>query len=121
MNYKEIDMLKSVFSDILKNQNTLRSTDLGLDGKLMAIGYNPFWTNRYDSKIDKLELSFLSSRGIMVPLILKNIVDFELYPKEGRRNRRYRINTIELMILSLYNNPTRDIYDKVKFEVIYED
>lgn len=114
-------MLKSVLADILKNQNTLRSTDLGLDGKLMAVGYSPFWTSRYDSKIEKIELNFMSSRGIMVPLILKNIVDFELYPKEGRRNKKYRINTIELIMLSPYNNPMRDIYDKVKFEVIYEE
>ncbi len=108
---------------MLKNQNTIRSIDLGIDGKLIAIGYNPYWTSQYDSKIEKLELNFLSSRGIMVPLILRNIVDFELYPKEGRRNKKYRINTIELMILSPYMNPknVKDIYDRVKFEIIYDE
>jgi hypothetical protein len=106
-----------------KNQYTLRSIDLGIDGKLIAIGYNPLWTGQQDSKIEKLELNFLSSRGIMVPLILKNIVGFELYPTESRRNRSYRINTIELMILSPYVNlkNMRDIYDKIKFEIIYDD
>ena len=123
MNYKEIDMLKSIFSNMLKNQNTIRSIDLGIDGRLIAIGYNPYWTSQFDSKIEKLELNFLSSRGIMVPLILRNIVDFELYPKEGRRNKKYRINTIELMMLSPYMNPknVKDIYDKVKFEIIYDE
>jgi hypothetical protein len=116
-------MLKSIFSNMLKNQNTLRSIDLGIDGKLIAIGYKPYWTSQHDSKIEKLELNFLSSRGIMVPLILKNIVDFELYPKDGRRNKKYRVNTIELMILSPYMNPrnAKEIYDKVKFEILYED
>ncbi|MHB8065542.1 MAG: hypothetical protein ACYDG2_23490 [Ruminiclostridium sp.] len=123
MNYKEIDILKSIFSNMLKNQNTLRSIDFGIDGKLIAIGYNPYWTSRYDSKIEKLELNFLSSRGVMVPLVLKNIVDFEIYPKEGRRNKKYRINNIELIILSPYMNPRnlKDIYDKVKIEIIYDD
>lgn len=108
---------------MLKNQNTIRSIDLGIDGRLIAIGYNPYWTSQFDSKIEKLELNFLSSRGIMVPLILRNIVDFELYPKEGRRNKKYRINTIELMMLSPYMNPknVKDIYDKVKFEIIYDE
>jgi len=113
---------------MLKNENNLRSIDFGIDGKLIAIGYSPYWTSQYDSKIEKLELNFLSSKGIMVPLILKNIVDFEIYPKDGRRNKNYRINTIELMILSPYMNPknvnpknVKDIYDKVRFEIIYDN
>jgi len=108
---------------MLKNQNTLRSIDLGIDGKLIAIGYNPYWTSKFDSKIEKLELNFLSNNGIMVPLILSNIVDYELYPKESKRNKNYRINTIDLMILSPYLNPknAKDIYDKVKIEIIYDD
>lgn len=114
-------MLKGIFSNLLKNQNTLRSIDLGIDGKLIAIGYNPYWTSQYDSKIEKLELNFLSNIGIMVPLILKNIVDFELYPKEGRRNRKYRINTIELILLSPYIKNKKDFYDRVKFEIIYDE
>ncbi len=108
---------------MLKNQYTLRSIELGINGKLIAIGYNPYWTSHLDSKIEKLELSILNSRGIMVPLVLKNVVDFEIYPKEGRRNKKYRINTIELMILSPYTYPKnqKDIYDRVKFEIIYDD
>ena len=108
---------------MLINQYTVRSIDLGIDGKLMAVGYKPYWTSRQDSKIEKLELNFLSSRGIMVPLILNNIVDYELLPKEGRRNKKYRINIIELMILSPFINPrnVKDIYDKVKIEIIYDD
>ena len=123
MNYIQIDRLKSIFSDMLINQYTVRSIDLGIDGKLMAVGYKPYWTSRQDSKIEKLELNFLSSRGIMVPLILNNIVDYELLPKEGRRNKKYRINIIELMILSPFINPrnVKDIYDKVKIEIIYDD
>lgn len=108
---------------MLKNQYTLRSIELGINGKLIAVGYNPYWTSRLDSKIEKIELSFLNSRGIMVPLVLKNVVDFEIYPKEGRRSKKYRINSIELMTLSPYVNPKnqKDIYDRVKFEVIYDD
>ena len=123
LNYIEIDRLKNIFSNMLINQHNLRSIDLGIDGKLIAIGYKPYWTSKNDSKIEKLELNFLSNRGIMVPLILKNIVNYELYPKEGKRNKRYRINTIELMILAPYIQPqnVKTIYDKVKFEIIYED
>jgi len=108
---------------MLKNQNTVRSIELGIDGTLIAIGYNPYWTSRHDSKIEKLELNFLSSKGIMVPLTLNNIVDYELYPKESKRNKKYRINTIDLMILSPFLNPKndKDIYDKVKIEIIYDD
>lgn len=108
---------------MLKNQYTLRSNDLGIDGKLIAIGYNPYWTGQLDSKIEKIELSFFSTRGIMVPIVLKNIVDFEIYPKEGRKNKKYRINNIELLLLSPYVNPKnqKDIYDRVNFEIIYEE
>lgn len=108
---------------MLKNQYTIRSIDLGIDGKLMAVGFKPFWTSRHDSKIEKLELNFLSNRGIMVPLILNNIVDYDLMPKEGKRNKKYRINNIELMIMSPFINPRneKDIYDKVKIEIIYDD
>lgn len=123
MNYVEIDRLKGIFLNMLKNENTIRSIDLGIDGKLMAVGYKPYWTSPQDSKIEKLELNFLSSRGIMVPLILRNIVDYELYPKEGRRNKKYRVNTVELIMLSPYMNPrdVKNLYDKIKIEIIYED
>lgn len=123
MNYVQIDRLKGIFSNLLQNQYTLRSIDLGIDGKLIAVGYKPYWTARNDSKIEKLEMNFLSSRGIMVPLILNNIVDYELYPKDGKRNKKYRINLIELMILSPFTNPRnlKDIYDRVKIEIIYDD
>jgi len=115
--------LKNIFSDMLRNQYTLRSMELGIDGKLMAVGYKPYWTSRQDSKIETLELNFLSSKGVMVPIILRNVVSYELYPKEGRKNKKYRVNMIELLILSPYMlaRNSKDVYDKIKLEIIYED
>lgn len=123
MNNMDIDRLKNLFSDMLRNQNTLRSMDLGVDGKLIGIGYKPFWTSRQDSKIETLEFNFLSSNGVMVPIILKNVVDYELYPKEGKRNKKYRVNMIELMLLSPYMlaRNSKDVYDKIKLEILYDD
>ncbi len=123
MDYMDIDRLKNIFSDMLRNQYTLRSMELGIDGKLMAVGYKPYWTSRQDSKIETLELNFLSSKGVMVPIILRNVVNYELYPKEGRKNKKYRVNMIELLILSPYMlaRNSKDVYDKIKLEIIYED
>lgn len=123
MNYVEIDKLKGLFSEMLRSQNTLRSMELGIDGKLIAVGYKPFWTSRNDSKIEALELDFLSNKGFVVPIILRNIVDYELYPKEGKRNRKYRANMIEFMILSPYMlaRNEKEVYDKIKLEIIYDN
>jgi hypothetical protein len=123
LDYMDIDRLKNIFSDMLRNQYTLRSMELGIDGKLMAVGYKPYWTSRQDSKIETLELNFLSSKGVMVPIILRNVVSYELYPKEGRKNKKYRVNMIELLILSPYMlaRNSKDVYDKIKLEIIYED
>ncbi len=123
MDYMDIDRLKNLFSDMLRNQHTLRSMDLGVDGKLMAVGYKPYWTSRQDSKIETLELNFLSSKGVMVPIILRNVVNYELYPKEGRKNKNYRANMIELMLLSPYMlaRNSKDVYDKIKLEIIYDN
>jgi hypothetical protein len=108
---------------MIYNQVTFRCLEFGIEGKLIAIGYNPFWTSRKDTKIDKLELSFLGNNGRMVPLVLNNVVNFELYPKEGRRNKKYRINYIELFTLipPAYNSTQKDLYERVKLEVIYDD
>lgn len=123
MNYVEIDKLKNLFSDMLKNQNAMRSMELGIDGKLIAIGYKPYWTGRSDSKIEALELDFLSNKGFVVPIILRNIVDYELYPKEGKRNKKYRVNMIEFMMLSPYMlaRNEKEVYDRVKLEILYDD
>ncbi len=123
MDYMDIDRLKNLFSDMLRNQWTLRSMDLGIEGKLIAIGYKPYWTNRQDSKIETLELNFLGSRGVMVPIILKNVVDYELYPKEGKKSKKYRANMIEFILLSPYmlSRNSKDVYDKIKLEIIYDD
>jgi len=119
----DIDRLKNLFSDMLRNQSTLRSMDLGIEGKLIAIGYKPYWTNRQDSKIETLELNFIDKRGVMVPIILKNVVDYELYPKEGKKSKKYRANMIEIILLSPYmlSRNSKDVYDKIKLEIIYED
>ncbi len=123
MDYMDIDRLKNLFSDMLRNQWTLRSMDLGIEGKLIGIGYKPYWTNRQDSKIETLELNFLGSRGVMVPIILKNVVDYELYPKEGKKSKKYRANMIEFILLSPYmlTRNSKDVYDKIKLEIIYDD
>ncbi len=123
MDYMDIDRLKNLFSDMLRNQYTLRSMDLGIDGKLIAVGYKPYWTNRQDSKIEALELNFYNNQGIMVPIILRNVVNYELYPKEGKRNKKYRVNMVELMMLSPYMlaRNSKDVYDKIKLEIIYDD
>ncbi len=123
MDYMDIDRLKNLFSDMLRNQWTLRSMDLGIEGKLIGIGYKPYWTNRQDSKIETLELNFLGSRGVMVPIILKNVVDYELYPKEGKKSKKYRANMIEVILLSPYmlSRNSKDVYDKIKLEIIYDD
>lgn len=97
--------------------------DLGIEGKLIAIGYKPYWTNRQDSKIETLELNFLSSNGIMVPIILRNVVNYELYPKEGKKSKKYRVNMMELLLLSPYmlSRNSKDVYDKIKLEIIYDE
>ncbi len=54
---------------------------------------------------------------------MRNVVSYELYPKEGRKNKKYRVNMIELLILSPYMlaRNSKDVYDKIKLEIIYED
>lgn len=123
MNFIDIDRLKNLFSELLKKQCTLRSMDLGINGKLIGIGYRPYWTSRQDTKIETLELNFLDSKGIMVPIILRNVVNYELLPKEGRRNKKYKVNLIEIMLLSPYMLAKNDkeAFDKIKLEVIYDD
>jgi hypothetical protein len=125
LNYIEIDKLKNIFSNIQKDQNTIRCVEYGIDGKLLAIGYNPYWTTRYDSKIVKLELNFLSNNGKMVPLILQNIVDYNIVylkdvKKDVKKSKNNKINEIELILLSVERNEKEE-YKKVRFEMIYDD
>ena len=123
MDYMEIDKLKDLFSDMLRKQNILRSMDLGIEGRLIAVGYKPYWTNRQDSKIETLELNFQNSNGAMIPIILRNVVNYELLPKEGRKNKKYRVNMIEIMLLSPYmlSKNSKDVYDKIRIEILYDD
>ncbi len=123
MDFMEIDKLKGLFSDMLRKQYVIRSVDLGIEGRLIAVGYKPYWTSRQDSKIETLELNFLSSNSAMVPIILRNVVNYELHPKEEKRNKKYRVNMIEIMLLSPYmlSKNAKDVYDKIRFEILYED
>ncbi len=123
MDYMEIDKLKSLFSDMLRNQNIIRSMDLGIEGRLIAIGYKPYWTSRQDSKIETLELNFQNSNGVMIPIILRNVVNYELHPKEGKRNKKYRVSMIDIMLLSPYmlSKNSKDVYNKIRLEILYED
>ncbi|HHV30001.1 hypothetical protein [Acetivibrio mesophilus] len=85
MNYKEIEELKSTLTNMMKKGCTLMVPAYRATGKIVGIGFKPYWTNPADSKIEKLEINFMDSIGRVIPFDIYNIIGYEIVSLDGKR------------------------------------
>jgi len=79
MNYQEIEKLKAVLTKMMKKGCMLMIPAYGAEGRIVSIGFRPYWTNPGDSKIEKLEINFVDNRGRVVPFVFTVLLVTRLF------------------------------------------
>ncbi len=117
-NRNEIGNLKSAITNLAMGGCKLRIDSMGLEGKILGVGFKPFWTNPLDSKIEKIEFNFMDNRGKVVPFYLYNIVGYDVVSFDGQRLDNSKNVALDIHVFSAAKSGGEEPYDKVRLEII---
>lgn len=117
MNQKEIEEFKSMFTRMAMKGSRIRSSRFRVDGKLVGVGFKPFWTNVYDTKIEKLELNVLDKKGKIMPFNILHVVGYEVIGEGGREGNGEGEMTLDIRIFSPAKG-REEPYDKIRIEFV---
>jgi len=107
MNYQEIEKLKAVLTKMMKKGCMLMIPAYGAEGRIVSIGFRPYWTNPGDSKIEKLEINFVDNRGRVVPLCIYSIIGYEIVSFEGRSLEDAKISVLTSILMPMLRGGKR--------------
>lgn len=117
MNYKEIEELKSALTNMMKKGSTLRVPAYGASGKVVGIGFKPYWTNPGDSKIEKLEINFMDASGRVIPFNFFNIIGYEVISRDGKDINETDNVSLDIHVYSPLKSRGAEPYDKIRIEI----
>jgi len=122
MNYIDIEKLKYTLANLVRQGCRIKIPDYSIDGKVVGVGFKPYWTNPYDSKIDKLEFNILDRYGNIFPFYFNFITGYDVLSYDGREFAESK--NINIDIFMYYPNKARagneDSSEKVRIEIISE-
>lgn len=119
MNYREIEEFKSTLMQILKKGCRVKIDTYGIDGKIIGVGFKPYWTNPADSKIDKVEFDILCDNGKIMPFYLQNVIGSHIKAQDGKDLGISRNLCLEIYTYSLSRASDSEPYDKLSL-LIYK-
>ncbi|MCX7923485.1 MAG: hypothetical protein N3B21_15970 [Clostridia bacterium] len=117
MNRKQIETLKSTLSRLAMQGCKIQSSTYGIAGRLVGIGFKPYWTNPADSKIEKLELNFIDEHGRIRPFYLYNIVGYDIVSYDGRDILNSKNISLDIRVFSPNKSIDKEPYDKISLEI----
>ncbi|NLD45994.1 MAG: hypothetical protein GX660_02180 [Clostridiaceae bacterium] len=115
MDYKQIEKLKSVMINLSRYGCRLKVPFYGISGRIVGVGFKPFWTSPVDSKIEKLEINFLDDFGKLVPFIFYNIISYDVINSEEKGN--IKNVSLDIHVCSLNQKRHGDPVEKVRVEM----
>jgi len=117
VDYKAIDELKSEITDLVRDGKFIGISQFGISGNIIGAGFKPYWTGKYDSKIDKLELNILNRNGRIIPFAFNNIVGYEKSPKDLNSEDDSSKKYLEIHVFSPSKARDKEPYDKIRLEL----
>lgn len=118
MNYNDIENIKLALLNLARQRCRLRIPSQGIDGKVVGVGFKPYWTGSMDSKMEKLEFDYIDSSGRAATFSLYNITDYSVISHDGRGYDSLKNACIDFKILSPGKNRGEEPYEKVRIDIV---
>jgi len=112
-----IEKLKAVLTKMMKKGCMLMIPAYGAEGRIVSIGFRPYWTNPGDSKIEKLEINFVDNRGRVVPLCIYSIIGYEIVSFEGRSLEDAKNISLDIHSYANVKGRKAEKYDTLHLEI----
>ncbi|MFZ5989518.1 MAG: hypothetical protein ACOYWZ_20670 [Bacillota bacterium] len=120
MNSRDIEKLKETLTNMMKNGCKLHVPAYGASGRVVGIGFKPYWTNPIDSKIEKLEINFMDNNGRIIPFNFYNVIGYDIVSHEGQRLDNANSISLDIHVYSPVKSRDEESYDKVRVEISRE-
>lgn len=118
MTNTEIEKLKSLLTKLLSKGATIKCEELGLEGRIVSVGYRPVWTEKSDTKIDKIVFNFADKYGRVTPLNINYVVGYEVVQFDERSLEDSNNIEMYIHVLSLDKVREKEPYDKLHLTII---
>jgi len=117
MDFREIENLKTFLMERLREGYRMSIDSLGVDGRIISIGFRPYWTNPGDSKIDKLEFNILKENGKIIPVSLNHLIGYKAAAHGGTSPADSKELNLQLMLYSPNRLDDRHPYDTINLRL----
>lgn len=120
MNFKEIESLKVILSNMAKTGCKIEVPAYGIRGRILGVGYKPYWTTQIDSKIEKLEINIADENGRIVPFSFLNVTGFSIVSNDGERVQNSNNVGLDIQIYAPIKERDEEPIKKIRVELSRE-
>jgi hypothetical protein len=117
MNYKQIENLKLALLNLARQGCGLKIPSYGINGRIISVGFKPYWTSPVDSKIEKLELSYIDDSGRAVPFTFHNVVNYDVISNDGTGYHSMTNACIDIHVFSQPGSRDKEPIEKIRVEI----
>ncbi len=117
MNYKDIEFLKSTLTSLVKQGCTLEIPSYGVGGRVVGIGFKPYWTNPVDSKVERLELNFMDNYGRLTPFNFYNVTGYDVVSRDEDKAAGLRNICLDIHVYSPGKSRDEEPSEKVRLNL----
>jgi hypothetical protein len=117
MQYSKIESLKLTLTNLARQGSKIRIPSFDVSGKIVGIGFKPYWTSPLDSKIETLEIQFTDDYGRLIPFNFYNITNYDIIENDRAQKDDSINTTLDIHIFSPNKNRDEDPYEKIRVEI----
>ncbi len=116
MNPEQIERFKSLLTLTMRRGCEIQIPSHGFGGKIISIGFKPFWTHPMDTKISGLNLDCLDKRGAIKTYVLHDIVGYEIVSHDGADIMSSKTFSMDVYVFVASKAYSQDPYDKIRMD-----
>lgn len=120
MNYKQIENLKLALLSLARQGCRLDIPSHGINGRIIGVGFKPYWTSPVDSKIEKLEINYIDGSDRIVPFSFHNIIGYDVISNDGTGYESMENACMDIHVFSQSKSRDEESIEKVRIEISKE-
>ncbi|MCX7747565.1 MAG: hypothetical protein N2645_11875 [Clostridia bacterium] len=120
MDYKKIESLKLTLLNLSRQGCRINIPARGVTGKVISVGFKPYWTSQLDSKIEKLEINIMDDYGRIIPYLFYNVIGFDVISEGERGNDSSKNASLDIHVYSAKRNRDDQLMEKVRIDMFTE-
>jgi len=117
MNYRLIEELKAFFTKAAQKGCIVRIPSHNVKGRIVGVGFKPYWTSPADSKLEKLELNIADPAGRIIPFNFWNVIGYSFVSNDCKSISDSGRTGINIHVYNPFAKKDSEPYDKVLVEL----